>query len=170
MTITLTRAGQVKRAGALGPLPVHLTKTLFMPMGQERLIVRYTIHNIGQSRLQTRFASEWNIHLLGGGHNDQAYYYIEGQQAMHDFFDSTGEVAQVGSFHVGNRWIAQDMGFVLSEAATLWRFSIDTVTGSEAGFERNHQGSCITLLWPLLLESDQQWSVEITCTGQKELK
>ena len=171
MTITLARAGKVKRAGALGPIPVYITKTLFMPIGEERLIVRYTIHNTGQSRLQTRFASEWNIHLLGGGHNDQAYYRIdEGQEAMHDFFDSTGEVAQVRNFHIGNRWIAQDMGFSLSEAATLWRFSIDTVTGSEAGFERNHQGSCITLLWPLLLEADQQWSVEITCTGQRELQ
>ncbi len=171
MTITLTRAGQVKRAGALAPLPVHITKTLFMPIGEERLVVRYTIQNTGQSRLQTRFASEWNMHLLGGGHNDQAYYRIEseGQAAMHDFFDTTGEVAQVGNFHIGNRWLAQDMGFSFSETATLWRFSIDTVTGSEAGFERNHQGSSFILLWPLLLEADQQWSVEITCSGQKEL-
>ncbi len=82
-------------------------------------------------------------------------------------FDSTGEVANVQQFHVGNTWIEQDMGFALSEPATLWRFSIETVTGSEAGFERNHQGSCMTLLWPLLLEADQQWSVEITCTGQE---
>ena len=169
MTITLTCEGQVKRAGALGPLPVLLTKTLFMPLGEEQLVVCYTLHNKGRSRLQTRFASEWNIHLLGGGHNDQAYYAIEGAEEVKDFFDSTGEVAQVPQFHIGNRWIEQDMGFALSEAATLWRFSIETVTGSEAGFERNHQGSCLTLLWPLLLEADQQWTVEITCTGQKEL-
>jgi len=170
MTITLTCEGQVKRAGALGPLPVLLTKTLWVPLGEEQLLVRYTLHNKGQSRLQTRFASEWNIHLLGGGHNDQAYYAIEGQEVVKDFFDSTGAVAQVQQFHIGNRWIAQDLGFSLSEAATLWRFSIDTVTGSEAGFERNHQGSCLALLWPLLLEADQQWTVEIMCTGQKECK
>ena len=169
MTITLTREGQVKRGGMLGPLPVVVSKTLFLPLGEEQLVVRYTIHNKGQSRLQTRFASEWNIHLLGGGHNDQAYYTIKGEEAVKDFFDSTGEVAQVRQLHVGNRWLAQDVGFSLSEAATLWRFSIETVTGSEAGFERNHQGSCLTLLWPLLLEADEQWSVEISCTGQKEL-
>ena len=172
ITITLIRDGLVKRAGALGPLPVHLTKTLFMPIGQEYLSVGYTIHNKGQSRLQTRFASEWNMHLLGGGHNDQAYYHIEGhggQETVHDFFDSTGEIESVQRFHIGNHWIQQDVTFALSEAATLWRFSIETVTGSEAGFERNHQGSCMTLLWPLMLEAGQQWNVEITCTGQKEL-
>ena len=56
ITITLARDGQVKRPGALGPLPVHLQKTLFIPLGEENLIVRYTIHNKGQTRLQTRFA------------------------------------------------------------------------------------------------------------------
>ena len=107
------------------------------------------------------------MHLLGGGNNDQAYYHIEGQEPENSYFDSNGEVANVRQLHIGNRWIAQDMGFALSEPATLWRFSIETITGSEASFERDHQGSCMTLLWPLLLEADQQWSVEITCTGQK---
>lgn len=165
ITITMTRLGQVKRAGALGPLPVRLTKTLFMPVGEEKLVVNYTMHNYGQTRLQTRFASEWNIHLLGGGGNDLAYYRIPGQELANSHFDSTGEVSQIRNFHIGNTWIQQDMGFSLSIPTTLWRFSIDTVTGSEAGFERNHQGSCLTLLWPVLLEADQTWSVEITCTG-----
>ncbi len=167
ITVILSRDGQVKRAGALGPLPAQVTKTLFLPIGEEKLIVRYSIHNKGQTRLHTQFACEWNVHLLGGGGNDKAYYYVEGQELEDSHFESTGEVANVQRFHIGNTWLSQDMGFALSEAATLWRFSIETVTGSEAGFERNHQGSCIALLWPLLLEADRHWSVEITCTGQK---
>src|SRR5712691_5143325 len=166
ITVTMTRDGQVRRPGAMGPLPVHLSKTLFIPLGEEKLVVHYTIQNGGQSPLQTRFASEWNIHLLGGGGNEQAYYRVEGHELENSHFDSTGEVMQVQEFHIGNTWIQQDVGFSLSEAATLWRFSIDTVTGSEAGFERNHQGSCLTLVWPLVLEADQSWSVEIVCNGR----
>src|SRR5438876_8693480 len=169
ITITMIREGQVKRAGALGPLAVRLVKTLCLPIGEEKLSVRYTIQNKGQSRLQTYFASEWNMHLLGGGSNDQAYYRVDGHMLENSHFDSTGEVLGVENFHIGNRWLQQDMGFALSEAATLWRFSIETVTGSEAGFERNHQGSCLTLLWPIVVEAEQTWSVEITCSGQKEL-
>jgi alpha-amylase/alpha-mannosidase (GH57 family) len=164
ITVILTRDGHVRRPGAMGPLPVRLSKMLFIPLGEERLVVRYVIENGGQARLQTRFASEWNIHLLGGGGNDQAYYHIEELDNGH--FESTGEVLDVRDFHIGNRWLQQDIGFSVSEAATLWRFSIETVTGSEAGFERNHQGSCLTLLWPLLLEAGQSWSVEIDCHGQ----
>src|SRR6266852_1756390 len=198
ITITLTRDGQVRRPGALGPVAVQIKKILFLPLGEEKLVVRYTMQNNGRSRLQTRFASEWNFHLLGGGGNDQAYYRVEGQlpgrpqgsplpytppvadpsmvgarvppwlaPALEAHFDSTGEVTQVSELHIGNTWLRQDMGFSLSEAATLWRFSIDTVTGSEAGFERNHQGSCLTLLWPLLLEAGERWSVEIACSGQE---
>src|SRR6266851_4244027 len=167
ITVRLKRDGRVRRAGALSPLPVRLTKSLFLPPGEERLVVYYTIQNEGQSRLQTRFASEWNFHLLGGGGNDQAYYHVDCCELEDEHFDSTGEVTQVQAFHIGNTWIGQDVGFSLSEAATLWRFSIETVTGSEAGFERNHQGSCLTLLWPLLLEPGQSWSVEINCCGHE---
>lgn len=165
ITITLTRNGQIRRAGALSPLPMLLTKTLFLPRGEERLLVRYRIENQGQTRLQTTFASEWNMHLLGGGHNDQAYYKISGHTSEHSYFDTTGEVAEVRAFHIGNTWLRQDMGFTLSKPATLWRFSIETVTGSEAGFERNHQGSCFVMCWPLLIEAGQSWQVDIDCQG-----
>jgi 4-alpha-glucanotransferase len=165
--VTLSRDGHVRRPGALGPLQVFLSKILLVPVGEEKLVVGYTIENRGQTRLQTRFAVEWNINLLGGGGNDQAYYHVGGHELENERFDSTGEVNQVSSFNIGNSWIQQDLGFSLSEAATLWRFSIETVTGSEAGFERTHQGSCLTLLWPLLLEAGQSWSVEIFCEGKQ---
>ena len=164
--VTMTRAGTVRRGGALGPLPVHLTKTLVLPAGKEELHVYYSIENRGQTRLQTRFGCEWNINLLGGGKNDQAYCKVDDSPQVDTFFDSTEEVAQVRSFHIGNSWLGQDLGLRVSEVATLWRFSIDTVTGSEAGFERTHQGSSLTLVWPLELEAGQSWQVEISCTGQ----
>ncbi|GER86206.1 hypothetical protein KDW_03680 [Dictyobacter vulcani] len=84
------------------------------------------------------------MNLLGGGGNPQAYCTVEGQQLPSHSFDSTGEVLNVDKIHIGNSWLEQDMGFALSETATLWHFSIDTVTGSEAGFERTHQGSNFT--------------------------
>ena len=166
LRVTLSREGQVRRHGALGPLQVFLNKTLFLPIGKERLVVVYTIENRAQAPLQTRFACEWNFNFLGGGGNDQAYCHIEGQELENDHFDGTGESIQVSSFSIGNSWIQQDLTFTLNEATMLWRYSIDTVTGSEAGFERTHQGNCLTLVWPLLLEPGQSWSVEIRCEGK----
>ena len=173
ITITFSRTGTVKRAGAMSPIPVHLSKTIIVPAGQEQLIVRYHIENQGQSRLQTNFGSEWNMNVLGGGGNLQAYYAIskagsaDTTYSSHTF-DSTGTTETVQSLHLGNQWLEQDLGFTLSTPATLWRYSIDTVTGSEAGFERTHQGSCFTFVWPLLLNAGETWHVEFTIQGSTE--
>jgi alpha-amylase len=163
--VTLWHNGKVKRPGALSPIPVRLTKTLFVPVSEEKLVIRYTIENKSAASLQTQFASEWNFNLLGGNHNPQAYYHINEQEKAVAHFDSTDEHTEVSEFHIGNTYLQQDMGFQLSKKATLWRFSIETVTGSEAGFERTHQGSCATLIWPLLLHTGESWSVEIVASG-----
>jgi alpha-amylase len=168
LCVILSRLGQVKRAGVLRPLPVTIKKAIFLPIGQEALQIHYTIVNQGQSRLQCNFASEWNLNLLGGGGNEQAYYQIEGQTEPRSTFDSNGETPGVRGFHIGNSWLQQDLGISVSEPATLWRSSIDTVTGSEAGFERTHQGSSCVLVWPLTLDAGQQWSVDIQFQGSGE--
>ncbi|GCE12142.1 alpha-amylase/4-alpha-glucanotransferase domain-containing protein [Tengunoibacter tsumagoiensis] len=171
ITVTFKREGHVKRAGALSPMPVTLSKTIFVPFGAEQLHIRYQIHNQGQARLDTTFASEWNLNLLGGGQNPQAYYrFIQGsptaQESQNLPFDSSDEVPTVYGFRIGNTWLQQDLSFTISQPATHWRFSIETVTGSEAGFERTHQGSCFALLWPLALEAGQSWQVELRIEGR----
>src|SRR5437016_7869399 len=47
--VTLSRDGHVRRPGALGPLQVFLSKTLFVPVGEEKLVVAYSIENRGQT-------------------------------------------------------------------------------------------------------------------------
>nr|BBH88320.1 alpha-amylase [Thermosporothrix sp. COM3] len=165
LLVTLTRQGKVKRAGALGPLPVLLTKQLVIAREAERLSISYTLENRGRARLQTCFACEWNLHLLAGGKNEQAYCLIEGQAPA--LLDQNEEVADVQALHVGNTWLKQDIGFLISQKALLWRFSLDAVTGSEAGFERTHQGTCIVFLWPVVLDSGGVWRVRLDCTGSQ---
>jgi 4-alpha-glucanotransferase len=168
LSVIMARDGQVRRAGALNPVSVHLTKTLSLPLGAEQLIVRYSIENKSPLRLQTLFACEWNVNLLGGGGNPQAYYRVAGQQVEDSRFDSTGEASHIHGFSIGNTWLGQEINFALSEPAVLWHFSIDAVTGSEAGFERTHQGSCFVLQWPLLLEAGQNWSTEFVIHGHAD--
>ena len=48
-----------------------------------------------------------------------------------------------------------------SRDAVLWRFPIETVSNSDAGFERAYQGSCLLAHWPLELGPGEDWSVEL---------
>lgn len=167
ITITLSRYGEVKRAGALSPLPIHLSKYISVPSAEEQLIVRYQIENLGLARLETNFATEWNLNLLGGGGNPQAYCILDTHPQTRSRFDRIGESEHIRELHVGNTWLQQDIAFLINQPTTLWQFSIDTVTGSEAGFERTHQGSNFTFLWPILLDSGSTWSVEIVVQGSR---
>jgi alpha-amylase/alpha-mannosidase (GH57 family) len=166
LRIIMERSGHVQRTGVFNPIPIHLTKTIFLPLGEERLVIRYIIENKGLRCVKASFGCEWNVNLLGGGGNPQAYCRVAGQQLENSHFDSTGEVAHIDEFSIGNIWLQQEINFSLSEPATLWHFSIDAITGSEAGFERTHQGSCFVLLWPLVLEAGQSWSVEKVIDGR----
>jgi alpha-amylase/alpha-mannosidase (GH57 family) len=53
--------------------------------------------------------------------------------------------------------------FELSRKATLWRYPIETVSLSEAGFERNYQGSSLVFLVPFadLLGGDDKFTITL---------
>jgi alpha-amylase len=45
--------------------------------------------------------------------------------------------------------------------ADLWYFPMETISNSEAGFERVYQGICVTPTWELQLEPGATWEVEL---------
>jgi alpha-amylase len=162
--VILQRDGHVN-TGA-GVMPVRISKRLIMKAGSPNYRVKYTIENTGDSELTGVFASEWNINLLGGGHNPSAYYRVAGVELEDAALDSTGEVRNVTELAVGNSWLEIELGLKVNHEATFWRYPVETVSGSEAGFERNYQGSCILLQWLLKLAAGESIDIELTWTNQ----
>jgi 4-alpha-glucanotransferase len=162
--VILERDGHVRTE--TGRKPVRVSKRLIMRAGTPNFRVVYTIQNIGDSELTAVFGSEWNINLLGGGHNPSAYYKVEGVELEDAALDSTGEARDVTELAMGNSWLEIELGLRLNHEATLWRFPIETVSGSEAGFERNYQGSCILLHWLLKLGAGESIDIELTWINQ----
>jgi alpha-amylase len=87
---------------------------------------------------------EWNLMFLGGGGNPAAWYEIAGRHLPHD---SAGEAAAVDAVASGNTDVGCLLRTAVSPAADAWWFPIDTISNSEAGFERVYQGSCLTFSW-----------------------
>jgi alpha-amylase len=162
--VILQRDGHVKTTS--GNMPVRITKRVIMKPGSPNYRVKYTIENTGDAELTGVFASEWNINLLGGGHNPSAYYRVAGVELEDAALDSAGEVRNVTELALGNSWLEIEMGLRLSHEATFWRYPIETVSGSEAGFERSYQGSCILLQWLLKLPAGDSIDLELTWTNQ----
>jgi len=149
----------LQRDGSVGGQPVRVDKRLTLRPGSSGFKVLYTIQNTGDAPLSASFGSEWNINLLGGGHNPSAYYRVEGQDLEDAALDSMGEVPNVSELALGNSWLGIEMGLKASHPALFWRFPLETVSGSEAGFERTYQGSSVLLQWPVTLPPGE--SVEI---------
>ena len=61
----------------------------------------------------------------------------------------------VREFVMGNTWLDIKMVCRTNLEATLWRYPIETVSGSEGGYERTYQGSSILLQWLMKLPPDE---------------
>jgi alpha-amylase len=108
-----------------------------------------TVENRGDRVVTFRLGAEWAITMLGGGGNPDAWWEIAGARTRHD---GTGEAAGVTRVAQGNGWLATQVESTIALAADAWHAPIETVSNSEAGFERVYQGSALLLSWLISLE------------------
>jgi hypothetical protein len=89
---------------------------------------------------------EWNLNLLGGGGNPEAFYRSGDNEVRHD---APGSVGADSELSFGNRYEGVAITVAPQPPAPQEWFPVETVSNSEAGFERVYQGSCLTQRWPL---------------------
>ena len=105
---------------------------------------------------------EWNVDLAGGGGNPAAYYAVPADGPVHGApsegavrrytHDSSEHPGVLGSLSFGNAHEGAEVRATPTPAADVAWYPVETVSNSEAGFERQYQGSCLLLRWPLALE------------------
>jgi hypothetical protein len=54
------------------------------------------------------------------------------------------------------------VALAFTQPAVLWRAPVETVSQSEAGFERVYQSSMVMPLWRISLPPGKTWEVAIT--------
>jgi alpha-amylase len=159
--VVLSRDGSV--ASASRPQTVGLTKVLRFG-GSRRapeLALEVTVEHRGDAGIDALLAVEWATTMLGGGGNPSAFYRIGGEAFPHD---SSGRRANVNALESGNRDVGLTVSTTVSPAAEAWWSSIDTISTSEEGFERTHQGSCLVLVWPVRLGPGERITVTVSHT------
>jgi hypothetical protein len=134
---------------ALGQ-PMTIGKTVRLEGGRldPGLILELEIHHRGDVPVETRLGLELSLHLLGGGGNPSAWYDVRGERTGHV---SAGTADGVDAIGFGNDWVGVAIEACPEPAADAWWSPIETVSNSEAGFERVYQGSGLLLSWPVTL-------------------
>jgi alpha-amylase len=117
-----------------------------------------TILHRGDVPVEARLALGWSLNLLGGGGNPAAWWDTgKGRVA----FDSTGELPDATAVSCGNDALGVTVRAEARSACDIWWASVDTVSISEDGFERTHQGSGLTFVWPLRLTPGETQTVGV---------
>jgi alpha-amylase len=140
----------VSRSGtAFGqPLTVRRTIRLAGDRMAPRLAIELEVEHRGSEAIETRLGLELSLHLLGGGGNPAAWYEVAGERLRHDV---AGQAAGTAVIAYGNDWVGVSVEALADPVVDAWWSPIETVSNSEAGFERAYQGSGLLLSWPVCL-------------------
>ncbi|GAB4570872.1 MAG: DUF1926 domain-containing protein [Anaerolineae bacterium] len=138
-------------------VPVRVSKRFRIPEDENRIIASYTITNQSDRQVALRFGVETTLAYDGGADQRHVVFNLEGQHSMCD----VAEHQAVTTYSVTSLLRGLHSEVALSRPATLWRFPLETVTLSEAGFERGYQGTAFLQLWNMTLEAGESWQVDV---------
>jgi alpha-amylase len=153
-----------------GPMKLRVEKTVTAGLEMEVLEVDYMFTNMGGKVLESVFAGEWNINLLGGGHNPGAY--CQAGEGIEMRLDSRAELTETEKLLIGNNLLGIELKLRLDRRLTLWLFPVESLSNSEGGIEQVYQCSCIVILLPLILGPGQHavFHYEWTTSGAGAVK
>ena len=149
--ITLKREGALWFGGE--PHRLSVQKKVLYRAGSSDINIEYTVTNRETTSLDIWFGVEFNVGSMAGDAHG-GYYVIEDRPLADKRLAGTGEERNVRSWSLVDKWLGIQVLFTLRQPATLWRFPIETVSLSDAGFERLYQSSVVVPNWKLALERE----------------
>jgi len=101
-----------------------------------------------------RWAVQWNLALTAGDAPDR-YLALPGRPTL----GSRGRIAGISSVTLVDEWLGVETRLDWSPAAELAWAPVETVSLSEAGFERIYQGTALLLTWRIDQVAAAEWTV-----------
>jgi alpha-amylase len=152
--VVARRLGSVRSGGFEGPLIVEKTFRFGGDRMNPVLELATVLENPGDAPLAFELAVEWNVNLLGGGHNPAAWY--ETPDSARSPHDTAGELAAASTLAFGNDHEGVRVTATVEPPARLTWYPVETVSNSESGFERAYQGSSLLFRWLVALDPGER--------------
>ncbi len=141
-----------------GPASVRVVKRIDAGGGRldPTLALTVELEHRGGATVDGRVGVEWTLTMLGGGGNPAAWWEIDGRRSAHD---AAGTASGISSVAQGNDHVGVSVTTALSMPGDAWWAPVETISNSEAGFERVYQGGGLLLSWPVRLDEGARWTV-----------
>lgn len=159
---TLVEGGVVlARDGTVSGSSVRVEKKLILA-GPGVVDIRYKVKAVSEAPTAIAddilFGVEFNL-CLPCCSGPACYYEIGGERSG---LGASAVSSGLRSFRVADSYTGGlTLDFELSEDATLWRYPIESVSLSEAGFERNYQGSTVIFSLPFDGSSELDFTIKL---------
>jgi alpha-amylase len=139
---------------------VLVKKDVVTSQNSSQLEIKYQLQNLEQTPIELWFAIEFNFALLAGNAPDR-YFYFPGNKFKNNNLSSIGIVKKVSIMGLKDEWQDIDINFSFEQPTDVWRFPIETISQSEAGFEKVYQNSVVLPNWKLNLAPESDWEITI---------
>lgn len=134
--------GRTQQGGA----SLRVRKRFRLAPDAPRLAVEYRLES--ESAESGRFGVELNLAFYMGPPPDRVVE-INGQQAADPSLFAVAETTEVREVRVVDSWLGLAARLSLDPPGTLWRCPVQTISQSEAGYERVAQQIALLPHWPL---------------------
>ncbi|NOX37680.1 MAG: DUF1926 domain-containing protein [Calditrichaeota bacterium] len=155
-SLCLLREGRVQLDGE--NLPLRLEKRVRVDHREARVEIRYRLQPLKAVNETVLFAVEFNFSLLAGDAPDR-YYYSREVEIQPNRLVSVGELRDVHHVGLVDEYNRFKVDLTSDREARIWYLPVETVSLSEAGFERVYQNSAILFLFPV--ELNQTFEVKL---------
>ncbi|NLV44339.1 MAG: DUF1926 domain-containing protein [Candidatus Hydrogenedentes bacterium] len=143
--IRLEAKGTMKSPGLAG---AHLHKTISLAQREASFEVDYLIEFMAPAHSELLFGTELTFNFLTGDAPDR-YYQSDSAPIEDNRLGSRGVLEEISHIAARDEWQHLEISFSFSRPARLFRFPVDTVSQSEDGQERVHQGCVVVPCWTL---------------------
>ncbi len=140
--------------------PVRVVKRFTFVHGSDAYLCSYTVHNQSVMPVDVRFAVELAVGFDGGQNLDYCWLAINGGEEK----KSLAAVAVYDDITRHSAFTTlRSMALTtdVDQPCALWTYPLETVTNSEAGYERGYQGTVLLHVWTLHLEPQADWTGNI---------
>jgi len=136
--------------------PISIEKRIQVRAGESGIRVAYRLGWTGPAPIRARWVVQWNLALTSGDAPDR-FYELPGRPAL----GSRGEINDRRSLGLVDEWANCAVTLDWARPARVAWAPVETVSNSEAGFERIYQGSALLLAWPVSLAPGETWEEQI---------
>jgi alpha-amylase len=154
--VVLGRAGSVRTERGLAP--VRVTKRFSLAPGSARITVRYSVE-CGEALPGPLWFGVETAFAFTSPNDPKCRYTVNGAVSDPPQLGAAGEWNDVERFGLEDGWLGFAVHVAVDRPACVWRFPLETVSMSEAGFEKVYQGSVALVHWLIHPTPDEPFRV-----------